>query len=212
MPRNVLIVEDNPEFQWLLTKSLQMTGQPWSVTTCSNIRDAFRQIEAHIDGFDLALIDIGLPDGNGIEVISGLNRLDADMPILVISVMRSENILVEAIRAGAKGYVVKEDDEIMIAKAIMQVLHKEYPISPSLARYLFRLAQAPNKIAELSDLTKQETAVLQNLAEGLTYQEAADSMGISISTIRTHIQKLYRKLNANSGPEAVAKAKASGII
>ncbi len=92
------------------------------------------------------------------------------------------------------------------------MLNYEYPISPSLARYLFRIAQTQDKRPDSFQLTKQETMVLQNLADGLTYQESADRMGISISTIRSHIQKLYRKLNANSGSEAVAKGKAAGII
>lgn len=207
-----MIVEDNPEFQWLLTRSLEMTGENWEVTTCAEISTAFAHIKTNKKGFDLALVDIGLPDGSGIEVISKLNRLNPDMPILVITIMRSEHTLVESIRAGAKGYLLKEDDEVSISKAIKQVLDQEYPISASLARYLFRLAQTPEKAQGLSDLTPQEIAVLQNLSDGFTYQETANRLGVSISTVRTHIQKLYRKLNSNSGPEAVAKAKSIGII
>ena len=212
MPKTVMIVEDNPEFQWLLTRSLEMTGENWEVTTCAEISTAFAHIKTNKKGFDLALVDIGLPDGSGIEVISKLNRLNPDMPILVITIMRSEHTLVESIRAGAKGYLLKEDDEVSISKAIKQVLDQEYPISASLARYLFRLAQTPEKAQGLSDLTPQEIAVLQNLSDGFTYQETANRLGVSISTVRTHIQKLYRKLNSNSGPEAVAKAKSIGII
>ena len=207
-----MIVEDNPEFQWLLTRSLEMTSENWEVTTCAEISTAFAHIKTNKKGFDLALVDIGLPDGSGIEVISKLNRLNPDMPILVITIMRSEHTLVESIRAGAKGYLLKEDDEVSISKAIKQVLDQEYPISASLARYLFRLAQTPEKAQGLSDLTPQEIAVLQNLSDGFTYQETANRLGVSISTVRTHIQKLYRKLNSNSGPEAVAKAKSIGII
>lgn len=212
MAKTVMIVEDNPEFQWLLTRSLEMTGENWEVTTCAEISTAFAHIKTNKKGFDLALVDIGLPDGSGIEVISKLNRLNPDMPILVITIMRSEHTLVESIRAGAKGYLLKEDDEVSISKAIKQVLDQEYPISASLARYLFRLAQTPEKAQGLSDLTPQEIAVLQNLSDGFTYQETANRLGVSISTVRTHIQKLYRKLNSNSGPEAVAKAKSIGII
>lgn len=212
MAKTVMIVEDNPEFQWLLTRSLEMTGENWEVTTCAEISTAFAHIKTNKKGFDLALVDIGLPDGSGIEVISKLNRLNPDMPILVITIMRSEHTLVESIRAGAKGYLLKEDDEVSISKAIKQVLDQEYPISASLARYLFRLAQTPEKAQGLSDLTRQEIAVLQNLSDGFTYQETANRLGVSISTVRTHIQKLYRKLNSNSGPEAVAKAKSIGII
>ena len=212
MPKTVMIVEDNPEFQWLLTRSLEMTGENWEVTTCAEISTAFAHIKTNKKGFDLALVDIGLPDGSGIEVISKLNRLNPDMPILVITIMRSEHTLVESIRAGAKGYLLKEDDEVSISKAIKQVLDQEYPISASLARYLFRLAQTPEKAQGLSDLTRQEIAVLQNLSDGFTYQETANRLGVSISTVRTHVQKLYRKLNSNSGPEAVAKAKSIGII
>jgi len=212
LPSTVLIVEDNLEFQWLLVSSLKMTGQQWTVTICNNFCEASYQIESYKGSFDLALVDIGLPDGNGIDVISQLNQSNSDMPILVFSVMRSEQVLVDAIRAGAKGYILKEDDNISIAKSIEQVLKYEYPISPSLARYLFRIAQTQDKRPDSFQLTKQETMVLQNLADGLTYQESADRMGISISTIRSHIQKLYRKLNTNSGSEAVAKGKAAGII
>lgn len=212
MAKTVMIVEDNPEFQWLLTRSLEMTGENWEVTTCAELSTAFAHIKTNKKGFDLALVDIGLPDGSGIEVISKLNRLNPDMPILVITIMRSEQTLVESIRAGAKGYLLKEDDEVSISKAIKQVLDQEYPISASLARYLFRLAQTPEKAQGLSDLTPQEIAVLQNLSDGFTYQETANRLGVSISTVRTHIQKLYRKLNSNSGPEAVAKAKSIGII
>ena len=212
MAKTVMIVEDNPEFQWLLTRSLEMTGENWEVTTCAELSTAFAHIKTNKKGFDLALVDIGLPDGSGIEVISKLNRLNPDMPILVITIMRSEHTLVESIRAGAKGYLLKEDDEVSISKAIKQVLDQEYPISASLARYLFRLAQTPEKAQGLSDLTPQEIAVLQNLSDGFTYQETANRLGVSISTVRTHIQKLYRKLNSNSGPEAVAKAKSIGII
>ena len=212
MPKTVLIVEDNPEFQWLLTKSLEMTGEFWDVTTCADLQRAFAEIKTNRKGFDLALVDIGLPDGSGIEIIAKLNGLNPDMPILVITIMRSEHTLVEAIRVGAKGYLLKEDDEVSISKAIKQVLDQDYPISPSLARYLFRLAQTPGKAQGLSDLTRQETTVLQHLSDGFTYQETANRMGVSISTVRTHIQKLYRKLNSNSGPEAVAKAKSIGII
>ena len=212
MPKTVLIVDDNLEFQWLLTKSLEMTGEIWEVTTCAEMGEAFTQIKMNKKGFDLALVDIGLPDGSGIEVIAKLNRLNRDMPILVITIMRSEHTLVESIRVGAKGYLLKEDDEVSISKAIKQVMDQEYPISPSLARYLFRLAQRPEKTEGLSDLTRQEISVLQHLSDGFTYQETANRMGVSISTVRTHIQKLYRKLNSNSGPEAVAKAKSIGII
>ena len=212
MPKTVLIVEDNPEFQWLLTKSLELTGEVWDITTCAEMGAALIDIKTNKKGFDLALVDIGLPDGSGIEVISRLNQLNREMPILVITIMRSEHTLMESIRGGAKGYLLKEDDEVSISKAIKQVLDQEYPISPSLARYLFRLAQTPEKTEGLPDLTRQEISVLQNLSDGFTYQETANRMGVSISTVRTHIQKLYRKLNSNSGPEAVAKAKSIGII
>ena len=212
MPKTVLIVEDNPAFQWLLTRSLEMTGDLWDVITCTELGTALDQIKLNKKGFDLALVDIGLPDGSGIEVISRLNRLNQDMPILVITIMRNEHTLVESIRVGAKGYLLKEVNEVSLSKAIKQVLDHEYPISPSLARYLFRLAQTPGKAEGLSDLTRQEISVLQHLSDGFTYQETANRMGVSISTVRTHIQKLYRKLNSNSGPEAVAKAKSIGII
>ena len=194
-----MIVEDNQDSQWLLVSIFEAFDEQWSVTICADICEAYRQIEVNNSSFDLALIDIGLPDGSGIDVISKLNQINSDMPILVLSVMRSEQMIVDAIRAGATGYILKEYDNISIAQSIEQLLNYEYPISASLARYLFHITQAQDKRPDSFQLTKQETMVLQNLADGLTYQESADRMGISISTIRSHIQKLYRKLNTNSG-------------
>ncbi len=116
--RSVLIVEDNQDFQWLLVSTFEAFDEQWSVTICADICEAYRQIEVNNSSFDIALVDIGLPDGSGIDVISKLNRSNADMPVLVISVMRSEQVLVDAIRAGAKGYLLKEADNISIAQSI----------------------------------------------------------------------------------------------
>jgi DNA-binding NarL/FixJ family response regulator len=162
--------------------------------------------------YSLALIDIGLPDGDGLDVIKHLHHVDPNIPILAVTVMRSESKLFGAIEAGAIGYVLKDDHELAISEAINQVMVGSYPISPSLARYLVRLAQRNMPLANPVALTDQQLSVLQQVANGLTYQETADALGVSISTVRTHIQKLYRKLNAKSGSEAVAKAKSAGIM
>lgn len=210
--KSVLIVEDDKDFEWFLKDCLKTSNHRWNIHTCTSVATGRAFLRNRLPHLDLALIDIGLPDGDGTDIIAEISRLDMGIPVLAVTVMRGEQDLLRAIRAGAVGYVLKDDDALSISDAIDQVLSGIYPVSPSLARYLVRLAQKPKFHADFVDLTAQQLAVLQKIANGYTYQEIADTLGLSISTIRTHIQKLYAKLNVQTGSEAVAKAKTVGII
>jgi DNA-binding NarL/FixJ family response regulator len=210
--KSVLIVEDNHEFQWFLSDCLKKTGHDWEIHACLSVAESRAVLRKGLPRLDLALIDIGLPDGDGTDIISYLSRVASGVPILAVTVMRSERDLLEAIKAGAMGYVLKDDDALSVSAAINQVMAGIYPVSPSLARHLVRLAQKPTLHSDFVDLTDQQFAVLERIATGHTYQEIADALGLSISTIRTHVQKLYGKLKAKTGSEAVAKAKTIGLI
>ena len=101
---------------------------------------------------------------------------------------------------------------MIIRDAIEQVLNNQYPISPALARYLFRMVKSAPDGHNLPQLTARELEVLTGLADGMTYTEIAETLDLSLSTIRTHIQKIYRKLDAKTGSEAVAVAKTNQLI
>lgn len=208
----VLIVEDNPEFLFHLSQAISQLEGNWIVEAARTANDAISLIADRTKSFRLALVDIGLPDRSGIEVVRAIAARDPDLPVLVVSILSTEETVLAAIRAGARGYLLKDDSASIIRDAIDQVMNDQYPISPALARCLFRLAKSGHEAGNGPALTTRELDVLTKLSEGMTYPEIAEALDLSISTVRTHIQKIYRKLNAKTGSEAVAVAKTNRLI
>ena len=160
------------------------------------------------------LVDLGLPDIDGIEVISVARRFCANAPIMVITSISSEATLIAAIRAGAQGYISKRDFGVALNLAITNVLKGNYPISPSFARTLFLMAGAPNDAnnEKKFKLSPRETETLMHISRGYSYAEVATLMGIALSTVQSNIRIIYRKLDTNSQMQAVAKAREAGLI
>ena len=208
---SALIVEDNPEFLRHLSQAVTSLRKTWQIYTAHTAAEAIRLAHEADRQLDLALIDIGLPDRSGIDVVREVTTLFPAAAVLVVSVIAAEDSVLAAIRSGARGYLLKDESASAIRHAIEQVLGGQYPISPALARCLFRLAKGPDT-SSIPPLTQRELDVLVGLSEGLTYQEIAETLDLSMSTIRTHIQKVYRKLNAKTGSEAVSVAKTKMLI
>lgn len=219
-----MVVEDSPTFREQLNAALGLLGKKdvASFANGANALDFLHRAEGNTIG--LALVDIGLPDMNGIEIIRQVRGRLPDVPILVISVIKSEQSLLQAIRAGANGYIVKDESEEAIANAIGDVLQGNYPISPSLARTLFQLAGSPQNAADQEQeqeqdadnggfkLAPREVQVLHLIARGLTYSEVAAELSVSLSTIQTYVRGLYRKLGVHNRQSAVNKGRTNGLL
>ena len=213
--RQLLLVEDNHLFAEQITDAMQGLPDDWQVTEFSEGLVAKDWIEHQIKSVDLVLVDLGLPDVSGIEVIRTCRERFADMPIVVISVVASESAVLTAIEAGANGYILKDESISEITEGIQQVLQGVYPLSPRLARFLFKqLSAAGEKAPERKDikLSPREHETLQLLAQGLTYDKVADSMGVTLSTVQSNVRSLYRKLNVNSQSQAVNMAISYKLI
>lgn len=210
---NILLVEDNPLYQQVIYSAIHKLDLRGNVHCCNNGSQALDLIDQASPKISLALIDLGLPDIGGIDLIKKVRKRFGDIPVMVISVISSERTLLEAIRAGAKGYIHKSQSEEAITHAIRDVLNGNYPISPGLAGSLFRLAGAPLQKGTIGfELTPRELETLQHLARGNSYKEVAICMGISLSTVQFNIRNLYRKLEVFSHVQAVSKARDAGLI
>jgi two-component system, NarL family, nitrate/nitrite response regulator NarL len=210
----VLIVEDDPYFARNMQEAIHNCGNSWPIRIASTGSEALELINRTHEHIALALVDLGLPDIGGTEVIRALHQRAPETPIMVLSVIAAERSLIIAIEAGARGYVLKSDPSEAVERSIRDMLAGNYPISPSLARYLFkRISETPGEPGNHDmRLSPQQQNLLLYLAQGCNYNEAAQAMGVKLSTIQTHIRNLYRKLNAHSKTQAVAKAREQGLI
>ena len=217
LERRLLLVEDNPLFVEQICEAIEQQPVHWRVHAVSEGRSALKLIHDQRHSFDLVLVDLGLPDMGGIEVIRACNRAWPEMPVVVISVMASEPQVLSAIEAGAKGYILKSESTREITEGIAQVMKGVYPLSPSLARLLFKkLANDQAKTSPPTEadfkLTPRELETLRCLSQGLSYGGVAEQMGVSLATIQHNVRNLYRKLNVRSQVQAITKARDHDLL
>ncbi len=209
-----LLVEDDPVFAGALTRAVRAMGSAWEVRVTDTVGEALDVVGQSDDGLQLALVDMNLPDGSGLDVIRSLRQRRPDVPALVVSSLSSERAVLDAIGHGARGYLHKSEPVEMLTASMTQVMQGHYPISPSLARYLFNQVR-PDKVPvdeRAVQLTPKETETLRCISQGMSYNETADHMGVSLSTIQSHIRSLYRKLEVRSQVQAVGKAREQGLL
>ena len=215
LAKSILLVEDSPLYQKQITDAIIEACPGGLVTVCSTGAEALEMLgKKSTPCFDLVLVDLGLPDISGIAVIRAARQRFSKVPIMVISTISTESSLIESIRAGARGYILKRDAGIAMSNAIQSVLQGNYPISPSLAHSLFKMAGAPGdaKVTDSFKLSRRETETLLHISRGQSYAEVAKLMGIGLSSVQSNIRILYRKLEVNTQMQAVVKARHAGLI
>ncbi|MCK5799116.1 MAG: response regulator transcription factor [Deltaproteobacteria bacterium] len=159
---------------------------------------------------DVMLLDLGLPDIDGIEVTRRVRDQCPDTEILIFTIFDEEERVLEAVRAGASGYLLKGAPAQRIVEALFDVHRGGSVIQPQLARALLRRFQTP--AGAKTALTPRETEILNLIAKGLSNREAADALGLSRATVRTHLEHIYAKLDVSNRTEAVTEAIRRGII
>jgi DNA-binding NarL/FixJ family response regulator len=205
-----LIVEDIAETARWLTGIIGEAFPGCTIKEVHNLREA-QQCIADED-FDLALIDIGLPDGSGLDLVRALRRRDAQAMIVVATVMGDDGSIVTAISAGANGYLLKDSPaELFIAQ--LRQLHSGNPaLSPSVARRIISHFASTAYVADAeADLTPREAEVLSLIARGLRNAEVAAALGLTQHTVAGYVKSVYAKLGISSRAEAAQRAIRMGL-
>ncbi len=214
LPVPVLILEDDALVQSRLKEIMIELGYEESMLIfASSLKSAYQRFDEHPISF--AMVDLGLPDGSGISLIEKIREQDAGLPILVISAWSTEDMILQAILAGATGYVLKERDDFEIALSIRSLLRGGAPIDPFIAqKILAQLGVKKISIAgtEQSILTERELEILNWVAQGLSNKEIALRLNISRYTIESHIKHIYRKLSVTTRTKAINAARDLGIL
>ncbi len=213
-PRRLcLLVEDQPPNQLRMQQALVAAFDGIEVATAGSLKEARRWLAGNAaDTLGLAVIDLGLPDGSGIELIAELTQSRPNVTCVVSTIYDDDLHLFDALSAGARGYLVKNQEPEMIVHYLRRIDQGEPPLSPSIATRLlshFR-GQAVAKPEEVA-LTGRETETLALLARGLTIAEVAKHLLLSPPTVAGYVKVIYQKLNISTRAEATLHAVKRGL-
>ena len=244
MAVKVLILEDNPVARSFLSRVVRESfSDALLITEAGDLETARRRVgplgegASTTDPFKLILVDLELPDGNGMELLAELGAYPATK--IVTTLYSDDEHLFPALQCGADGYLLKEDRFEVLVEELQKIVRGQPPLSPAIARRLlthFRQGSGSNGTTSgpmpLSSgfqssrpmptgrgapldherLTPRESEVLTYLSKGFTIKEIANLMGIKWFTVNDHIKSIYKKLNVSSRAEAAVLASKQGLV
>ena len=214
----VMVVEDNAATMERFVEVLERDPRVALAGKASGARAAVEHLRRTCP--DVLLVDLGLPDGHGTDVIRFARRNCPDCDIMVITVFGDEDNVIGSIEAGATGYVLKDASATSLVETILQLHDGGAPMSPGIARLVLNRMHAASAGAGVQPaseplaaaLTAREIDVLSALSCGYTYAEIGERLGISLHTVTGYIKSSYRKLSVHSGAAAVTRAAALGLL
>jgi len=246
MAVKVLILEDNPVARSFLCRVVRESfSDTIAITEAGDLESARAQISMAggasglhgVDPFKLIMVDLELPDGNGLELLAELTQYPATK--IVTTLYSDDDHLFPALQCGADGYLLKEDRFEVLVEELQKIVRGQPPLSPAIARRLlthFRQGGrndgparesgfstpmdlagnsgpvAMGKVPDHERLTPRESEVLTYLSKGFTIKEIASLMGIKWFTVNDHIKSIYKKLNVSSRAEAAVLASKQGLV
>ena len=211
--RSAIVIEDIGETRVWLSAVLRQAFGEITIDHAVDLRSARRWFADHAtaDLDLLALVDLGLPDGSGIELIRELRQHHRQVEIVVTTIYDDDVHLLDAMAAGAHGYLLKDRDADELVWQLRGLDRGEAPISPAIARRIldqFRIHAGLRRqtLNDAPPLTERETEVLRLIGRGLTLNEAAAILTISSQTVASHVKNIYRKLGIATRAEAALEA------
>ncbi len=224
----VLVVEDDPQMRDFFAASVARNAQLALAGCVGTLAEARAWLDSPGHAVDVLLVDLGLPDGSGLDAIRHATRLHPGCESLVISVFGDDDNVLASIEAGALGYIHKDSTPDDIASTILEMKSGASPISPMIARRVLSRfmslresraqpaaappAPEPAAVPDRPALSNREQEVLELISRGFSYADIARLQSVSVHTVQTHIKNLYRKLAVRSRSEAVFEATQLGLL
>jgi len=204
MPISIAIVEDDRAVRASLAAILQGAAECRCVGEFGSAKEALQNFPALRP--DVILMDINLPDMSGVECVRQLSQLVPAARILMLTVQEDPDSIFKSLAAGASGYMLKPIRAAELVAAVKDVFGGGAPMTSNIARKVVQsFKQAGSSRSETESLSPREQGVLDALSKGCSYKETAELLGISYSTVHTHIERIYQKLHVQSRGQAVAK-------
>ncbi len=218
MKINIAFAEDNDFLASSLTEKLKMFSDKFLIMyRAKNGAEMIEYLENNEQRIQVILMDIEMPVMDGIKATEKISKHHPDIKIIILTVFDDNEKIFDAIKAGASGYLLKDESVEKIVNGIHLVLEGGAPMSPTIASKTLQLLKRSTKTIEKEPdedfhLSKREIEILENLKLGLDYQQTAEKLFISPFTVRKHIENIYRKLQVNNKMQAVQKAAAHNIL
>nr|WP_315184780.1 response regulator transcription factor [uncultured Albidiferax sp.] len=229
-PIQVALVEDDVFFAQALANAIQAAPGMDLLGTAANCRQARQMLTT--PAADVLLVDLGLPDGPGLEIIRAAQRLWPRCLVMVSTVFGDEAHVIQSLEAGASGYLLKDSTPALTVEEIRNVFAGGSPISPLIARQLltrFRHAMSsestpmpllPSQVPQIAQMPQEEQArlsprerqVLDYITKGFSYEEIGVLMGVSRNTVLSFVRRIYAKLKVRSQLEAIYEARVQGLL
>jgi DNA-binding NarL/FixJ family response regulator len=215
----VILVDDHELVRTGIRSLIQNISGVEVIAEANNGRDAVRLIDELMP--DLVLLDIAMPELNGLEVVSRISKDNSVTKVIILSMHKNEEYVVQALKAGAAGYLLKDSSANELEIAVNAVIRGETYLSPAISKhvvdnYLRRITDIPSEKEKGPDIFKQLTSrqreILQLIAEGNSTKEIANKLNVSIKTVETHRMQLMDRIGIHDVAGLVRYAIRMGII
>ncbi|MCX7743594.1 MAG: response regulator transcription factor [Flavobacteriales bacterium] len=211
----IAVADDQEYLRNSIAHTLELFDELECIYTASNGNDLIEKLKKGPIPH-LILMDINMPEMNGVEATAIISELFPEVKVLMLTVFEDEHHIFDSIMAGASGYLLKDEKPMALYEAIHEAMEGGAPMSTSIARKALQLIRTgkpiDNSISDQYQLSKREIEILENIAQGLNYQEIAEKLFISPKTVRKHIENIYEKLRVHNKIEAVNLARKYRII
>lgn len=211
--KNILILEDHPDTQVWLREAVRDVFADAEISVHATVESASEHLSNA--AVNLAILDINLPDGNGVDFAQEVLTLNPSTYVIIASIYDDDRHLFRALQVGVNGYLLKDQKGEEIREKLRNIIKGEPPLSPAIARKMLRyfsMNGQKTESTEPSNLTQREKEVLARVAKGDSRKEIARELGITPHTTAGYIKNIYRKLSISSRSQAALEANRLGLL